>query len=161
MGRSRSWFAAVKSSPFRQTPCFDAETIEIVPYTLDGPTAFLEERKLLRAVPRRPWLIGEIEQVGSTGVACNVKPKPTIDIMASSGIARRSRGSTACGCEGGLCSLSPTSLSQMLWFCKPSPERRTHHLYLFPYKRLLWFGAIGLSETSCDKNKYFLLPTPT
>ncbi len=26
----------------------------------------------------------------------------------------------------------------MHWFCKPSPEKRTHHLHLIPYKSPLW-----------------------
>jgi len=38
----------------------------------------LEERKLLRACLEL-GLIGEIEHVGSTALAGNVRPKPTID----------------------------------------------------------------------------------
>ena len=26
----------------------------------------------------------------------------------------------------------------MHWFCKPSPERRTHHLHLVPFRSELW-----------------------
>ncbi|MCT0203401.1 GrpB family protein [Synechococcus sp. CS-602] len=120
----------------------DAE-IEIVPYNSGWTTAFLEERKLLRAV-LEPWLIGEIEHVGSTAVA-GMSAKPTIDIMAPVESLGRSRAATAVAVEAGYVHY-PYKLEQMLWFCKPSPERRTHHLYLVPYNSLLWLERLAFRD---------------
>jgi GrpB-like predicted nucleotidyltransferase (UPF0157 family) len=33
---------------------------------------------------------------------------------------------------------SPYKKDVMHWFCKPSPEFRTHHLHLIPYESNLW-----------------------
>jgi GrpB-like predicted nucleotidyltransferase (UPF0157 family) len=31
----------------------------------------------------------------------------------------------------------------MHWFCKPSPQRRTHHLHLVPYRTPLWLDRLA------------------
>ncbi len=35
----------------------------------------------------------------------------------------------------------------MHWFCKPSPNLRTHHLHLVPYESTLWKERIKFRDT--------------
>lgn len=34
----------------------------------------------------------------------------------------------------------------MHWFCKPSPERRTHHLHLVPFNSQLWRERLAFRD---------------
>ena len=51
--------------------------IEIAPYSPDWPERFAQEAALLRAV-LAPWLVAEIEHIGSTAVP-GLAAKPVID----------------------------------------------------------------------------------
>jgi GrpB-like predicted nucleotidyltransferase (UPF0157 family) len=101
--------------------------VEIVPYSPEWPQLFESEARLLLAT-LGPWLAGEVQHVGSTAVP-GLSAKPIIDIVAPV----RSLAEAA-ACIDPLRSLgycySPYKPEEMLWFCKPSPERRTHHLHV-------------------------------
>ena len=34
----------------------------------------------------------------------------------------------------------------MHWFCKPSPEIRTHHVHLIPFQSPLWFERLAFRD---------------
>ena len=40
----------------------------------------------------------------------------------------------------------PYKADVMHWFCKPTPEFRTHHLHLVPFNSLLWQERISFRE---------------
>ncbi len=73
---------------------------------------------------------GGIHHVGSTAVP-GLDAKPVIDILVGVADLERSRG-----CVEPLARLDYMYARyrphEMLWFCKPNPARRTHHLHLVP-----------------------------
>jgi len=143
MRKSRS-VAAVKSSNFGHA-MLDAE-IEIVPYNSGwGLLPFLEERKNCFARSRAWADVVKLSIVGSTPFA-GMSAKPTIDIMAPVNRSVVSLQATAVWLWRRVMSLSQTKLEQMASGCKPSPERRTHHLYLASVQQLIVVGAIGLQR---------------
>jgi GrpB-like predicted nucleotidyltransferase (UPF0157 family) len=90
---------------------------------------FAEERANLK-ISLQPWLRGRIQHVGSTAVP-DLPAKPVIDIAApvkSPGDARRAI--PALQEAGWLYWPSDPNGSWRLWFLRPSPEVRTHHLYV-------------------------------
>jgi GrpB-like predicted nucleotidyltransferase (UPF0157 family) len=111
------------------------EPIYLMPYDPTWPGQFEEERDRLADV-LAAWLAGPIEHIGSTAIP-GLVAKPVIDIMAgvrdlpSSLAARRAVASLEYV-------YFPYRADVMHWFCKPSPERRTHHLHLVPIESGLW-----------------------
>lgn len=111
------------------------EQIRIVDYDPAWPVLFEQERRLLEPV-LSPWLAGSIEHIGSTAVP-GLAAKPVIDIMA----AVRDLP-TSFDARDALVPLQymyfPYRPDVMHWFCKPSPQHRTHHLHLIPAGSALW-----------------------
>lgn len=105
------------------------QTIALHPYDAAWPANFASEASLLTQV-LTPWITGGVHHVGSTAVP-GLAAKPVIDIM----IGVRDLDSTQ-PCIGLLVPLdycyAPYRTDVMHWFCKPSPQRRTHHLHLVP-----------------------------
>lgn len=110
-------------------------TVEIMPYSSEWPVQFAAEAEQLQGA-LGAWLAGEIEHIGSTAVP-GLSAKPVIDIM----VPVRSLTHATPAIEA-LVSLSycyfPYKRTEMLWFCKPSPAYRTHHLHLVPAASNLW-----------------------
>ena len=104
-----------------------ADLVRIVPYDRAWPAEFEAERAQLLPV-LTPWLAGDIQHVGSTSVP-GLGAKPVIDILAEVASLDESRAAI-----DPLRELSywwfPYQEERMNWFCKPSPEHRTHHLHL-------------------------------
>jgi GrpB-like predicted nucleotidyltransferase (UPF0157 family) len=109
--------------------------IVIEPYTFHWPLAFESERDKLRVV-LAPWLAGEIEHVGSTAIP-GLAAKPVIDIMAPVQSLEASAPAIQVLTDHHYC-YYPYKADVMHWFCKPSPQIRTHHLHLVPAKSQLW-----------------------
>ncbi|GAA3973926.1 hypothetical protein GCM10022278_33760 [Allohahella marinimesophila] len=63
--------------------------------------------------------------------------KPIIDIMFGVEHLKASSGAIDVLQRSGYC-YYPYKPDQMHWFCKPSPDFRTHHLHLIPYGSPLW-----------------------
>jgi GrpB-like predicted nucleotidyltransferase (UPF0157 family) len=105
------------------------EAIRIVAYDSRWPQRFAEERTLLEEAIG-PWVAGGIHHVGSTAVP-GLEAKPIIDILVAVRDLEKSRE-----CFEPLARLDyryATYLpEEMHWFCKPHPNRRTHHLHLVP-----------------------------
>jgi len=105
------------------------QPIELHPYDPAWPAAFEREAGLLTRT-LAPWIIDGVHHVGSTAIP-GLAAKPAIDIM----VGVRDLDSTR-PCIDLLAALdycyAPYRADVMHWFCKPSPQRRTHHLHLVP-----------------------------
>jgi GrpB-like predicted nucleotidyltransferase (UPF0157 family) len=105
------------------------EPVRIVRADPDWPRRFVQERALLEATIGE-WAVGGIHHVGSTAVP-SLDAKPIIDILVGVPDLDISRE-----CFEPLGKLdyryAPYRTSEMHWFCKPNPSRRTHHLHLVP-----------------------------
>jgi GrpB-like predicted nucleotidyltransferase (UPF0157 family) len=103
--------------------------VQIVSADPDWPKRFEEERARLKTA-LTAWVVGGIHHVGSTAVP-GLDAKPIIDILV--GVADLD---TTRGCFDELLALeyvyAPYRRTEMHWFCKPNPSRRTHHLHLVP-----------------------------
>ena len=114
--------------------------IEIVPYSDDWPALFAAEKALLQ-VALKPWLVAQIEHIGSTAVL-GLQAKPIIDIMVPVQDLESSIRAIEAAQAVGYC-YYPYKPEQMHWFCKPSPAVRTHHLHLVPWQSRLWQERIA------------------
>jgi len=117
--------------------------IVIEPYNPAWPAAFEAERELLARV-LAPWLVGRIEHVGSTAVP-GLPAKPVIDIQAPVKDLESSRPALDALEAIGYC-YWPYRPDVCHWFCKPSPEIRTHHLHLVPLGSKLWNQRLAFRD---------------
>lgn len=117
--------------------------IEIVPYDPSWPTRFQAERALLAEV-LSPWLVAPIEHVGSTSVP-GLPAKPIIDILVPVESLETSRASIELLRQIGYV-YYPYKPEQMHWFCKPSPEVRTHHLHMVAYRSPVWVERLAFRD---------------
>jgi GrpB-like predicted nucleotidyltransferase (UPF0157 family) len=117
--------------------------VRIEPYDPKWPGLFETERDLLARV-LEPWLVGRIEHVGSTAVP-GLPAKPVIDIMAPVAGLESSRAAVAALEPFGYC-YAPYKAEVEHWFCKPSPEFRTHHLHLVPMDSKLWIDCLAFRD---------------
>jgi GrpB-like predicted nucleotidyltransferase (UPF0157 family) len=105
------------------------EPVRLTPYDPAWTEAFERERVALEG-SIGPWVVDGIHHVGSTAVP-GLEAKPIVDILVGVEDLASSRG-----CFEPLTALeylyAPYRSEEMHWFCKPSPERRTHHLHLVP-----------------------------
>lgn len=117
--------------------------VQLSDYQREWPVLFEREKSVL--LDRLgPWLHGPIEHVGSTAVP-GLKAKPIIDIMAGVKDLDSSVGAIDVLQRGGYC-YYPYKADVMHWFCKPTPEYRTHHLHLVPYDSTLWRERIKFRD---------------
>jgi len=105
------------------------ESVRVDSYDARWPARFEQERVALEAVLGQS-VTGGIHHVGSTAVP-GLAAKPIIDIL----VGIEDLGSARVHIEP-LRELQyvyvPYRSGEMLWFCKPSPAARTHHLHLVP-----------------------------
>ena len=126
-----------------QLPTSKDAQIEIVPYSDDWPALFAAEKALLQ-VALKPWLVAQIEHIGSTAVP-GLQAKPIIDIMVPVQDLETSIRAIEAAQAVGYC-YYPYKPEQMHWFCKPSPAVRTHHLHLVPWQSRLWQERIAFRD---------------
>jgi GrpB-like predicted nucleotidyltransferase (UPF0157 family) len=125
------------SSDSREAP------IRIVPYDPSWPDRFDEERDILER-EIGVYLTGPVEHVGSTAVP-GLAAKPVIDVMAGVGSLVASRPAIPILGRLDYCYF-PYRADVMHWFCKPSPQFRTHHLHLVPFRSPLWNERIAFRD---------------
>ncbi len=85
-------------------------------------------------------VVGAIEHVGSTAVE-GLAAKPIIDIMVGISDLASTKHLIPALEHLHYC-YYPYKTEVMHWFCKPSPEHRTHHLHLVPFESPLWHERI-------------------
>ncbi len=117
--------------------------IELVSYSGEWPALFASEAEQLRAT-LGPWLAGEIEHIGSTAVP-GMSAKPVIDIMAPVHSLAHATPAIEALRPLNYCYF-PYKPTEMLWFCKPSPAHRTHHLHLVPAGSGLWQQRLAFRD---------------
>jgi len=117
--------------------------VQLSDYRDDWPDLF-EREKSVFLERLGSWLHGPIEHVGSTAVP-GLKAKPIIDIMVGVKDLDSSVGAINVLQRNGYC-YYPYKSDLMHWFCKPTPEYRTHHLHLVPYDSPLWRERIKFRD---------------
>jgi len=117
--------------------------IELVPYSPEWPARFESEAALLR-VALAQWLVADLEHIGSTAVP-GLAAKPIIDIMGPVATLQDSLAAIGAAQRLGYCYF-PYKPEVMHWFCKPSPEFRTHHLHLVPHDSPLWHDRLAFRD---------------
>ena len=109
--------------------------LELSEYQQDWPSKFEQEKIFLMDTIGR-WLHGSIEHVGSTAIP-GMRAKPIIDIMFGIKDLESAREAIGILESAGYC-YYPYKEEVMHWFCKPTPDIRTHHLHLVPFNSELW-----------------------
>ena len=117
--------------------------IHIVPYDASWPARFEEERKAL-AHAIGDYVIGTIEHIGSTAVP-GLAAKPVIDIMVGVESLDASRPVLSMLDALEYCYF-PYRPDEEHWFCKPSPQFRTHHLHLVPFGGRSWIERVAFRD---------------
>lgn len=121
----------------------DDAPVEIVASDPRWPALFAAERDAIAAA-LAPWLVGVPEHIGSTAVP-GLAAKPVIDIMAP--VASLDAARPAIAAAAALQYLhAPYQADVMHWFCKPTPQRRTHHLHLVPIDSALWRDRLAFRD---------------
>src|SRR4051812_25962198 len=101
------------------------EPVRIASYDPNWPARFEEERRVVEKALGES-ITGGIHHVGSTSVP-GLDAKPVIDILV--GVTDLKSSCAYIEPLAGLEYLhAPYRPNEMLWFCKPNPTYRTHHL---------------------------------
>lgn len=91
--------------------------------------AFARQRDALESA-LAPWLAGPIEHVGSTAVP-GLRAKPVVDVLAPVGaLDERDAMVDVLSADGWLYWPDDPRGDTRLWFLRPHPEARTHHLHV-------------------------------
>ena len=105
------------------------EAVRVASYDPTWPSRFEAERAGLEKV-LGDAITGGIHHVGSTSVP-GLDAKPVIDILV--GVADLQGSRAYIQPLAGLSYMyAPYRPDEMLWFCKPNPAHRTHHLHVVP-----------------------------
>lgn len=103
------------------------QRVEITDYDAAWPERFAQERPVVEAL-LRPWLCGPVEHVGSTAVP-GLRAKPVIDMLAPVASLASAQAAAPILAEAGwLLWPDDPCRHYRLWFLRPRPEARTHHL---------------------------------
>jgi GrpB-like predicted nucleotidyltransferase (UPF0157 family) len=136
------------------------ETILIVPYDSSSPEKFAIEKKLIEET-LGSWITGGVHHVGSTSIP-GMSAKPIIDIMV--GVRNLEEAKTCIPLlEQIQYCYFPYKTDEMIWFCKPSPYKRTHHLHLMEVSHPEWEAKIAFRDYLINhpdaKKEYITLKT--
>lgn len=119
------------------------EQVHIVKYDPSWPEKF-ENEKMLVAQTLGDWIVGGIHHVGSTSVP-GLPAKPIIDIMV--GVKNLEEAKSFIPLlEAVQYYYFPYKPNEMIWFCKPSPYKRTHHLYLMETSHPQWEARLAFRD---------------
>jgi GrpB-like predicted nucleotidyltransferase (UPF0157 family) len=108
------------------------EPVHVAGYDPAGPDRFAEQRDRVAAI-LAPWLAAPIEHIGSTSVP-GLPAKPVIDMLAPVRFLIRAQAAVTPLQDNGWVFWSEDPFrTYRLWFLRPRPEARTHHLYLIEH----------------------------
>jgi GrpB-like predicted nucleotidyltransferase (UPF0157 family) len=108
------------------------QSIELTAYDPTWQARFAEQQMRLDTI-LKPWLAGEIEHIGSTSVT-GLRSKPIVDILAPVRSLTASRTAIpVLEKDGWLFWPDDPNQNYRLWFLRPSPEARTHHLQIIQH----------------------------
>jgi len=121
----------VESEAIRARNMVD-QSIELIDYDPTWPTRFVEQKTRLTII-LNAWLAGEIEHIGSTSVP-GLRSKPIVDILAPVQSLAASRAATPILEEDGwLYWPDDPNQDYRLWFLRPNPAARSHHLQIIQH----------------------------
>lgn len=105
------------------------QSVNLVDYDPKWADLFEQERTAVTDV-LRPWLAGDIEHVGSTAIP-EMRAKPVIDMLAPVRSLDEAREAVPALTEAGWQYWAEDPEGDIrLWFLRPEPENRTHHLHV-------------------------------
>jgi GrpB-like predicted nucleotidyltransferase (UPF0157 family) len=105
------------------------QPVEIVSYDTRWPGRFAEQRPLVEGL-LGPWLAGPVQHIGSTAVP-GLPAKPVIDMLAPvTSLASAEAAVPALAAAGWLFWADDPCRHYRMWFLRPVPDARTHHLHL-------------------------------
>lgn len=106
--------------------------VAIVDYDPAWPERFAEqERQLAKLLA--PWLAGPVQHVGSTAVP-GLRAKPIVDMLAPvSALAEARAAIPLLTVDGWQFWPDDPARDYRLWFLRPIPEARTHHLHVIEH----------------------------
>jgi GrpB-like predicted nucleotidyltransferase (UPF0157 family) len=108
------------------------QLVQVADYDTTWPTSFAEQRTRVEAT-LGPWLAAPIEHIGSTAVP-GLPAKPVIDMLAPVRSLVGAQESVAPLTEDGWFFWPDDPCrTYRLWFLRPRPEARTHHLHLIQH----------------------------
>ena len=103
--------------------------VRIADYNPQWIDCFVEQRDAV-AEALRPWLAAAVEHVGSTSVP-GLPAKPIVDVLAPvADLDDREAMVEALSRRGWLYWPDDPHADSRLWFLRPDPARRTHHLHV-------------------------------
>jgi GrpB-like predicted nucleotidyltransferase (UPF0157 family) len=105
------------------------QPIELTDYDPVWSDRFAEQQARLADL-LKPWLAGEIEHIGSTSVP-GLRSKPVVDLLASvQSLAAARAAIPVLEADGWLSWPDDPNRHYRLWFLRPNPAARTHHLQI-------------------------------
>jgi GrpB-like predicted nucleotidyltransferase (UPF0157 family) len=108
------------------------QLVNLAEYDRAWPELFAGEQARATAI-LAPWLAAPIEHIGSTSVP-GLPAKPVIDMLAPVRSLTRAQDAVATLAEDGwLFWPDDPGRPYRLWFLRPRPEARTHHLQLIEH----------------------------
>jgi GrpB-like predicted nucleotidyltransferase (UPF0157 family) len=108
------------------------QSIELTAYDPNWRARFAEQQVRLDTI-LKPWLAGEIEHIGSTSVT-GLRSKPIVDILAPVRSLTASRTAIpVLEKDGWLFWPDDPNQNYRLWFLRPRPDARTHHLQIIQH----------------------------
>jgi GrpB-like predicted nucleotidyltransferase (UPF0157 family) len=108
------------------------QSIELIDDDPNWPARFVEQKTRLTMI-LNSWLAGEIEHIGSTSVP-GLRSKPIVDILAPVQSLVSSRAAMPILEEDGwLFWADDPNQDYRLWFLRPNPTARTHHLQIIQH----------------------------
>lgn len=105
------------------------QAVELVDYDPRWPERFAEQREPVEEL-LRPWLARPVEHIGSTSVP-GLRAKPVVDMLVPVlSLASAQDAVPVLEEAGWLFWAEDPCRHYRLWFLRPRPEARTHHLHL-------------------------------
>jgi GrpB-like predicted nucleotidyltransferase (UPF0157 family) len=108
------------------------EPVTLVDYDPAWRDRFLAQAASLSAL-LQPWLAAPVEHVGSTAVP-GLRAKPVVDILAPVvSLAQAQAAVAVLTADGWLFWPDDPNRDYRMWFLRPKPEARTHHLHVIQH----------------------------
>jgi GrpB-like predicted nucleotidyltransferase (UPF0157 family) len=108
------------------------QSIELTAYDPAWQERFIEQQARLTAI-LEPWLAGEIEHIGSTSVS-GLRSKPIVDLLAPVRLLEGAHNAISIlEINGWLFWAADPNRHYRLWFLRPNPAARTHHLQIIQH----------------------------
>jgi GrpB-like predicted nucleotidyltransferase (UPF0157 family) len=106
--------------------------VEIADYDHGWPARFADQQPAVAKL-LQPWLAGPVEHIGSTAVP-GLRAKPVIDMLAPVVSLAEARDAVPLlAADGWLFWPEDPASSYRLWFLRPEPAARTHHLQVLEH----------------------------